>query len=30
MVDSDSDEVTNEMMDKMYTRYIQAKYIEMR
>jgi len=28
--DSDPDEVTDEMMDKMYTRYIQAKYIEMK
>jgi len=28
--DSDPDEVTEEMMDKMYTRYIQAKYIEMK
>ena len=28
--DSDPDEVTDEMMDRMYNRYIQAKYIEMK
>jgi len=27
---SDPDEVTDEMMDRMYNRYIQAKYIEMK